>query len=467
MFTPSRRAALLVPVLLLPTFMGFLDLWIVLVALPSIRTDLGASTGATQLVVGVYITAYGAVLVLGGRLGDRHGRRRLLTIGLAVFTASSALCAAAPDPTALVVARALQGVGAALMLPQVLTVIQVAVPAERRSAAIGAYTSVIGVAIVSGLVLGGALLQADVLGLGWRALFAINVPIGVAALVLAVLVVPESTVPGTRRLDLVGAGALTVALVVGLLGLVEGADRGWPVWTVAALLASAAGAWAFARHERALERRGGEPLVSPRLLRRGSMRLGLALTLFFYIATSGLFVVLPFLFSEGLGLGPLETGLAFAPLGVAFVVSSLASRRAAAPSGAAPIVVGAVLLAGGLVATIAVATGGGGAVALALPLAVFGLGSGTVFPRIVGVVLTGVDHHEAGGVSGVLLTANQVSNALGVAIVGGVFNAGAGRDPRDAFAVAAIVALAFAVLVGVTAAAAVRAQRTGARVVAG
>lgn len=437
---------LLVPVLLVPTFMGFLDLWIVLVALPSIRAELGAGVGAAQLVVGMYLTTYGAALVLGGRLGDDHGRRRVLGVGVATFTAASALCAAAPDPTTLVLARAVQGLGAALMLPQVLSIIQVAVPVERRTAAIGAYTSVIGVAVVSGLVLGGTLLQADVLGLGWRVLFAINVPIGLAALVALPAVVPESRAPARRRLDVRGAALLGAALVVGLLSLVEGPDHGWPAWTVAGLVACVAAGVAFARVEAALERRGGDPLVPPRVVAEASVRIGLGLTVLFYVANSGLFLVLPLFFSAALGLGPLGTGLTFAPLGVAFVVTSLASRRAGAPTGPRPMAAGAGLLCLGLVGAIATATHGGGPVAVAAPLVLYGLGSGVVYPRIVGTALARVPVADAGAASGVLLTATQVANALGVAVVGGVWSGAADRGPRDAFALAAAVVLGLSAL---------------------
>jgi MFS family permease len=459
MLSRSTRTVLMVPALLLPTYMGFLDLWIVLVALPSIRSDIHASVGAAQLVVGIYVTTYGAALVLGGRLGDQFGRRRVLLLGVAAFTVSSALCMIAPDSMTLVGARAVQGLGAALMLPQVLSIIQVSVPRERRTAAIGAYSSVIGVAIVSGLVLGGALLQADVLGLGWRALFAINIPIGLVTVPLLRSVVPESTAPERRRLDLGGAALLSVGLVVGLLSLVEGSDRGWPAWTIAGIAVSIGVGAGFAAAERSLEQRGGHPLIAPRLVREATVRFGLTVTLFFYITTSGLFVVLPFLFRDAFDLGPLATGLAFAPLGVAFVASSLASRRPSAPTGTAPMITGAALLFVGLLAAIVATTNGGGPIALSAPLAVFGFGGGMVFPQIVGIVLARVAAADAGAASGVLLTATQTANALGVAIVGGVFTASASLGARDAFAVAAFVALVFAMLIALTAAVFAHRQR--------
>ncbi len=269
--TRSRHPRLLVGALLVATF---LDLFIVTVALPSIRGDLHASFATAQLVVGVYVVAYGIALVLGGRLGDRFGRRRLLLGGMLAFTVSSALCAVAPSATALVLARGLQGVSAAAMLPQVLSIIQVAVPAQRRTAAIGAYGAVIGAASVTGQVLGGVLVQADILGLGWRALFALNLPLGVAGVVFARAVVPESRSASGARLDLAGAGMLGASLLAVLLALVEGPDHGWPAWTLIALTAGVLAAAGTRVVERSVERRGGVALLPGAVLARRPVRSG-------------------------------------------------------------------------------------------------------------------------------------------------------------------------------------------------
>ena len=431
--------------------MGFLDLFVVVVGLPNIRADLDASFATSQLVVGVYVIAYGVTLVLGGRLGDRFGRRRLLVGGMTAFTASSALCAAAPTATALVLARGLQGLSAAAMLPQVLSIIQVAVPASRRTAAIGAYGAVIGAASVAGQVLGGVLVQADVFGLGWRALFAINLPIGIAGLVLMRVVVPESASPTRARLDLGGAAMLSVALLATLLALVEGPDRGWPSWTWAALALGALFCALTGIVERRVERRGAAPLLPPTLLRRRAVRIGLALILAFYASNTGFFVVLTFFLQDGLHASPLTAGLTFAPLGVAFSVASLLGRRSGARQDARTMLYGAILMVAGLAAAILVARAGGGAVALIGPLAVLGAGEGMVAPPLIGTILARVPAEDAGAASGVLLTATQVANALGVAIVGGTFSAANGHGPDRAFTAGALVALALAILTGAAA----------------
>jgi EmrB/QacA subfamily drug resistance transporter len=444
----SRGPQLLVGSLLVATFMGFLDLFVVVVGLPNIRADLGASFATSQLVVGIYVIAYGVSLVLGGRLGDRFGRRRLLVGGMAAFTASSALCAAAPTATALVLARCLQGLSAAAMLPQVLSIIQVAVPVNRRTAAIGAYGAVIGAASVAGQVLGGVLVQADVFGLGWRALFAINLPIGIAGLLLMRAVVPESSSPSRGRLDLAGAAALSIALLAILLALVEGPDRGWPAWTWATLVVGALFCGVTAIVERRVERRGAAPLLPPALLRRRAVRIGLALILAFYASNTGFFVVLTFFLQDGLHATPLAAGLTFAPLGVAFSVASLLGRRPGARQDARTMVAGAAAMVAGLAAAILVSRAGGGPVALTLPLAILGAGQGMVAPPLIGTILARVPAEDAGAASGMLLTATQVANALGVAIVGGTFSAVAAHGPDTAFTASGLVALALAVLTG-------------------
>ncbi|MGI8429848.1 MAG: MFS transporter [Solirubrobacteraceae bacterium] len=432
--------------------MGFLDLFVVTVALPKIRADLHASFATAQLVVGIYVVAYGVALVLGGRLGDRFGRRRLLLGGMVAFTVSSALCAAAPTATALVLARALQGLSAAAMLPQVLSIIQVAVSPERRTAAIGAYGAVIGAASVTGQVLGGVLVQANVLGLSWRALFALNLPLGLAGVAFARVVVPESRNPSAARLDLAGAALLSVSLLAILLALVEGPDHGWPAWTWASLALGILSAAATGLVERSVERRGGVALLPPALLARRAVRIGLALTLAFYASNTGLFVVLTFFLQDGLHSSPLVAGLTFAPLGLAFTAASLLGRRPGARQDAGTMLAGACVMVIGLSAAIGIAAAGGGPAALAPGLAILGAGEGMVAPPLIGTILARVPAEDAGAASGVLLTATQIANALGVAIVGGTFSAANALGTHEAFTISASVALLLAVLTGVAAA---------------
>src|SRR3954454_24211975 len=233
----ARRAPLLLhrwaalPVVLAGTFMVVLDFFIVNVAMPAMQTDVHASTGAIEWVVAGYGLTFATLLITAGRLGDRHGRRRMFSAGLALFTLASAACGLAWSPTSLVAARLVQGVAAALLSPQVLSIIGVAYTGPDRVRALSVYGIVLGFAAVGGQLLGGVLVQADIAGLGWRSCFLINVPIGIAALAVAGRAVPESRGAGASGLDLVGTVLVTAGLTAVLLPLVEGRAHGWPLWT--------------------------------------------------------------------------------------------------------------------------------------------------------------------------------------------------------------------------------------------
>ena len=225
----SRWAAL--PVVLAGTFMVVLDFFIVNVAMPAMQADLHAGTGALEWVVAGYGLTFATLLITAGRLGDQFGRRRLFSVGLALFTLASAACGLAWSPAALVAARLVQGVAAALLSPQVLSIIGVAYTGEDRVRALSVYGIVLGLAAVGGQLVGGVLVQADVAGLGWRSCFLINVPVGLAALALAPRLVPESRAGRSSRIDVAGTVLVTAGLTAIILPLVEGRQHGWPLWT--------------------------------------------------------------------------------------------------------------------------------------------------------------------------------------------------------------------------------------------
>src|ERR687886_2478042 len=215
-----------------------IDFFIVNVALPSMAADLDASTAVLELVVSGYATAYAVLLVVGGRLGDAFGRRRLFLTGMAAFTLTSLLCGLAATAPALVAARVLQGAAAALLVPQTLATIQATGTAASRARAVGWFGATGGIAAVVGQVLGGVLVSADVAGSSWRPIFLVNVPIGLAGLVLGRTLVPETRSPLAARPDLPGTVLLAGAVVAVLLPLTQGRAEGWPAWSVV-LLASA------------------------------------------------------------------------------------------------------------------------------------------------------------------------------------------------------------------------------------
>ena len=425
--------------------MGFLDLFIVTVALPPIRADLSAGVSAAQFVLDAYVLAYGVALVSGGRLGDRFGHRRLFVLGMGGFTLFSLACALAPDVGGLIAARAGQGLSAAAMLPQVLTTIQLVLPEHRRAAAIGAYGAVIGAASVCGQVLGGLLVDLDLFGLGWRSLFLINLPIGVAGVVLALRVVPVTKGERTA-LDLVGLAAISGCLIALLVGLTEGPDRRWPWWAITCVGAGLLGAVLAAAVERHVDRSGRAALVPPRIVAQRSVRRGLLLLVPYYASNTGFFVVLTFFLQNGLHASPLTAGLAFAPLGLGFSAMSVAGRAREGWQTPGAMAVGATVMVAGLAVSIGVAAAGGGAAALAGPLLVCGIGQGIVAPPLIGTILRRVAPEDAGAASGVLLTSTQVANALGIAVLGGVWAAAAGHGVRTAYALGAGAAALLAAL---------------------
>jgi EmrB/QacA subfamily drug resistance transporter len=461
---PAQRSPWLLPVLFAPVFMVLLDVFIVNVTAPSLRADLGASDSDLQWVVAAYLLTYALSLITGGRLGDILGRRRMFKFGIAGFTIASALCAAAPSPSALIVARLLQGFGGAAMWPQVLSIIQVEFSPAERPKALGFQGMVQGLAAISGQIVGGGLIALDLLGLGWRSVFLINIPVGLVALLSADRLIPESRSETARRLDLVGVALATLTLSLVMIPAVEGRQLGWPAWTFACFAAAPLVAALFVAAERRITARGGSPLVELRLFETRGFRIGLVSATSLYFAIS-FFFLLGIYLQEGLGLSPLESGLAFTPIAVAFVAASLTGPRLADGVREYLPQIGATLAAVGLITTIlAVDATGNGSVSAWLLLAMvpFGAGMGTAIPPLIHLVLRAVPVSDAGAASGTMVTAQQIGNALGVAIVGTVFfsELGSGTSAGsfgDAFIVAMAVQAAFAL----TAAALVsRARRT-------
>ncbi len=278
-WTDSRWLAL--PVILAGVFMVVLDFFIVNVALPSMQSDLRASSTAIEWVVAGYALTSAVFVITAGRLGDRFGRRRMFSLGLVVFTLASAACGAAGTPFELVLARLLQGAGGALLTPNVLSIIGVLYSGADRVRALSVYGTVMGLAAVGGQLIGGALIAADPAGLGWRSCFLINVPIGIAGLALAPRVIAESRQPLAPRLDKVGTLLATAALTAVVLPLLEGRQHGWPLWSWLSLAGTPVLLGALVAHQRRLSRRGASPLLDMALFAQRSFSAGLLTQLCF------------------------------------------------------------------------------------------------------------------------------------------------------------------------------------------
>jgi EmrB/QacA subfamily drug resistance transporter len=418
----SKWAAL--PVVLAGTFMVVLDFFIVNVALPSIQVELHASGGAIEWVVAGYALTSAVFLIVAARLGDQIGRRRTFGLGLTVFTLSSAACGVADNPQLLVLARLVQGTGAALMMPNVLAIIGVTYEGSDRAKALGAYGLVMGLAAVSGQLIGGALIQADIAGLGWRSCFLINVPIGVVAAALARQVVPESHSEQRSRLDLMGTALLTVGLTAAVLPLVEGRQHDWPVWTWVSLGIAPAVLLGFAAYQRHLAARGGQPLIAPALFAARAFTAGLLTQLAFWAGQASFFLVLALYLQQGRGLSALNSGLVFTILAGSYVAASARAPELIARHGRRLLAIGALVLAAGhglLLAAVADVGVGGSVLALVPGLLLIGAGMGLLIVPLTTTILSSVDPEHTGAASGALTTMQNVGGSLGVAITGVIF----------------------------------------------
>jgi EmrB/QacA subfamily drug resistance transporter len=423
--TPAPRRWWAFAVLLVAGFMDLVDVTIVNVALPSIQRDLQAPYVDLEWIVSGYVLGFAALLITGGRLGDLVGRRRILLIGLAGFTAASLACGMATDPAVLIGARCLQGAMAGLMVPQILSIVQVTFHNEERGKALGVWGAVMGAASVAGVLLGGVLVQWNVFDLTWRAIFLVNVPIGLIAIAGAIYLVPESRSATATRLDLTGTTLALAAVLLLVYPLIEGRSLGWPIWTYLLMVGSVAVAVIFVGYERRRTRTVGSPLVVLDLFRVRAFTVGMVVWGLFWIALGGFFLAWTLYLQAGLGWTPLHAGLTAAVFAVAAASGSGLSVQVFVPRfGRKVLLAGAVINAAGFGGYLWAAAHYGPAISsleMALPLLCTGFGFGLVVAPMVDVILSDVPAPDAGSASGLLSTIQQVGMALGVALVGVVF----------------------------------------------
>jgi MFS family permease len=423
---------------------GAIDAFITFVAAPTIGAELGASSSELQWIVAAYGLTFSLALITGGRLGDLFGRRRMLVIGMLAFGVASGSCGAAPDPTSLIVFRCLQGASAALMLPQVFSIVQVEFAPAHRGRPLAILGGVQGIAAVAGQLLGGALLALDPLDLGWRSVFLINLPICAAGVLLIPRFVPESRSAAARRLDL--GGVALAALVVGAVAVpvVDGRAAGWPLWTFASFAAAVPLGLCFVFWEAAVKRAGGSPLVEFGLFRVGTFRLGLALAFVFMLASPSVILLLMIYLQEGLGLSAIDAGLTFTPAATAYALTALAVGRMGVAKREHAFLPGIASTALGVTLSAAVTLiwSDPSPLVLAATFCFVAIGHGAVTPAVVGTVLAETDPLHVGSASGLLATAQQLGGALGVALTGTVFFGRlAGADSPAAYGEAFAVAL--------------------------
>ncbi|NKK74001.1 MFS transporter [Rhizobium leguminosarum bv. viciae] len=414
---PRRWTALVI--LLAGAFLPPLDFFIVNVALPSIREDFQASASTMQLIISGYATTYAVMLITGGRLGDLYGRRNVFLSGMVAFAAASALCGFAWSPSVLIVGRVLQGFAAAIMAPQALASINAIFPDHEKSKALSFYALTFGVASMAGLFLGGALIALNIFGLGWRAIFLINLPVIAIAAPSASIILRETRSEHPSKLDLGGALLIALALFALIAPLIEGREQGWPIWLLLMLAASPLLFLLFWRHERILEAAGGDPILAPSLLEVPGLKRGLIAALFFY-SLAAFWLVFSVYEESGLGRTPFEAGLAILPAAVGFVLGPFASAPILSVFGRYSAAVGMGLQAGGLFATAALISSDH-AQFLSLALFLIGMGQGIALPNLLKSVVQRVGRTQSGLASGLVNSMLQIGGAFAAAIVGGLF----------------------------------------------
>ncbi|KAA8880593.1 MFS transporter [Nocardia colli] len=445
----QERPGAVLAVLLVAPFLSQADATIANVATPEIGRELGASGAALELVIGGYLVTFAALLITGARLGEIYGFRRVFLTGLAVFGVASLACGLAPNPAVLVLARAVQGVGAALMFPQTLTGIQQNFLGDKRIRAVGAFAVALSAGAVLGQVFGGVLIAAG----GWRLIFLVNVPITVIAVVAGARLLPADARTSAQRIDVPGVLALSAGVGFMLLPLTLGAEQGWPAWTWISLAACVAAILVFVAVERRAARGGGAALISGQFLAPRAVWAGLVnLT-----ATSATYFALLFIvaqyFQFGLGHSALVSGMTLVPWVGAFGLAGQLVRRAPAALIAWAPVGGTVLLAGAFAALSGVSFAGNHAeTVLVILLGVGGFGLGVQFSAMLTHVTNAVHTGHAADISGVSTTLQQIGAAVGVAASGTLYLGLVGDaafSPTRAFAVVNAVFTGVALLAAV------------------
>lgn len=426
--TPARTAAghanLALTVVLVAVFMDMVDSTIVNIALPHIQADLGAGSAEAQWILAGYSLTFALVLITGGRIGDIFGRKRVFLTGVAGFIIASVLCGAAVDPGMLIGARLFQGVSAALMVPQVMSVIMIMFQERARYKAFAVYGAVLSLGNVSGPLLGGLLTEYNVFGLHWRAIFYVNVPIGLLTFLGAALFMPESKSDRPLRVDYAGIGLISLVSFALMYPLIQGREAGWPAWMIVLLVAAVPLLVVFHLAQRRRDRRDGSALVPPELLRHRSFVVGLVMLLVLYTGLASLFLVLSYDFQQGLGWSPIKTALSWLGWPIGITATSGIAQRFGATHGRQLIQAGLLVMSAGMLVLIWLMSSSGTTVSwweVATPTLVMGLGMGLCVSILTNVVLADVPEHNAGAGSGVTNAILQLGAAAGIAIVGLIF----------------------------------------------
>ena len=416
--TGPQRAIL--AVVILADVLDLMDSTITNIAAPTIVREIGGGDTLVKWLGAAYALAIGVLLVVGGRLGDRYGKRRTFLVGIAGFTLASLLCGVAADPVMLIGARLLQGSFGALLIPQGISILISALKREQLPTAFSVFGPVLGASAVLGPIVAGFIISLNIAGLTWRPMFLINIVLGTVGFIIAVRVLPTDVPESDQQIDGVGAGLLGLTMLGLIYGLIEGSTAGWTAVPILSLVIGTVGFVLFCIRQRT----ASNPLILPSLLKNRGFTSGLLLGLGYFAAVNGFAYVVSLFFQLQLHLTPAQAALGLAPLMVGIIVASLFGRPLIPKLGRRLVVGGLVVTFAGAIALFAtIVTLGAQVTALwtAPSILLLGIGMGACFTSIYDVAIGNVDPAEAGSASGSLSAVQQLAAAIGSAIVTTVY----------------------------------------------
>ncbi len=423
-FTKKQRTIALV-IVAMAFVMDLLDTTIVNIAIPSIRADLGASFATIQWLIAGYALAFATMLITGGRLGDVIGYRKMFMIGVGGFTFASLLCGIAWTSELLVAGRLIQGAMAALMVPQVMSLMQIMYKPHERGQVMGLFGALAGVAASLGPVIGGVLIHFNIAGLDWRPIFLINIPVGIFALIMAKKYLPEGKSPHPLKLDVIGTVLIVGALVLLVFPLIQGRELDWPIWTFVMMASAIPVLFVFGWWQNVKEKKDNSPLVVPALLRVKTFVTGLIVNITFQAAMIGFFLPFTLLLQIGLGYEIIEAALTGIPVAIGISLTmAVFSQKIIPKLGRYTIVLGTAIMASGLGLIYFVINWHGLDVTpweFIPGLFITGMGMALIMAPMFQIVLSDVDTKHAGSASGVLNAVQQLGGAIGTALIGVFF----------------------------------------------
>lgn len=421
----TKRRTFALTILLFGTFMDILDTMVINIAIPSIQSGLHASSSAVEWTANAYILGMALFVITGGRLGDIFGRKKMFMLGIAGFTIASAFSGLSTTMNVLIFSRAIQGIMAAMMIPQVLSYIQILFAPKERAGALGVYSGINGFGTVAGSIVGAFLIKINLFGLGWRTIFLINVPIGIFIFIAAAIVLSESKSINPLRVDIPGTLMVMASLIMLLYPLIQGNSLGWPVWTYFSMIAAVIVGILFVFYEKHRTKLNKSPLIALNLFRFKSFTGGVSIYTIFMIAMSGYFLVFTFYLQMGLNFTPLHAALTAFPFSLMVPVGAVFSVMKLVPKlGRNVVVLGLILCAIGITGVESVLPEAGASLnnwQLLPVLLIAGAGMGMLASSLTDFSLSQVPQQDAGSASGVLNMMQQVGSSIGIAILGTIF----------------------------------------------